>query len=253
MKDLKRQTVRWRTWLAWAGTTEELRGIGRVVERLYETIPAQDNYCSSSDSFFNRDKLKFETTVTHGDDPVAGNLDSVAGDLEGALAELDRRTATSVIFQITGLGADPLLRLKMNWLGMIHLTISSSDLGWAHQALGSVSEELDKGRPWWAWARSTWGRTLVVDVSALTVATSVLLLIASFVGSFAEYFWQPIVGFVAFVAVQVIGLSERVYRWLFPRVELITVDGQSTGSRRFVLAGSLVLSFVVGVIVNFVS
>lgn len=246
MNDLKRRTVRTRTWLAWAGTTEELCSIGQAVERLSDTATIRDTGGSSADSVFDGDKVTFETTVTHGDDSVTGRLDAV-------LSELDRRTATSITFRISPRIGDDRLWLDLNWLRnsfAVHLVISSPDFGWASQALGSLSEEIDKGRPRWAWVRSSWGKALVYEFTALMFGGGVWLLIAPFVDSI---WWRIIMVSILAIPAGVIAISDPIYRWLFPGVELIVPGGTSTGSRRIAYVGSLVLTVVVGVLVNFMT
>lgn len=245
MDDLKRRTVRRRTWLAWAGTIDELRSIGRTVERLYDTARTPDADGCSGDSLSNVDKLMFETTITHGDDSVTGNLNA-------AISELDRRTATSVTFRIYHRFSDERLRLEMKWLEFfyaVRLVISSPDPGWANQALGSVSEEVDKGRPRWAWTRSIWGRILVYIFSVSMVGVGASLLVEPFVSSL----WRTIIANVITFSLGAIFLPERIYSWLFPGVEIIAPGGTSTGSRRFIFVGSIVLTIALGVLVNFIT
>lgn len=215
------------------------------MERLYDTTTAQDPDGSAGDSAFDVDKLTFETTVTHGDDSVAGSLDA-------ALSELDSRTATSIIFRIKPRLGDERLRLELNLMRSffaIRLVISSPDPGWANQALGSVSEEIGKGRPWWAWVHSIWGRILLSEFSAVISAGGFSLLFAPFVGSL----WLTVIASALALAAILTINSNRVYTWLFPPVDLVVSGGRSTGSRRFLFLGSLALAVAVGVLVNFIS
>lgn len=247
MSDLESRTVRRRNWLAWAGTTDELRSIGRIVERLFDSITVPEGGGSPADSVFGVDKLTFETTVTHGDDAVWGGLDR-------ALSELDRRTVTSVSFRITTRIGEDRLRVELSWRDLyypVRLVISSPDPGWAKQAFTSISEEIDKGRPRWAWVCSGWGRSIVTTSSTITFATGVSLLVAPFVHS--PTFRLSIVIGIELVMLVLVGVSQRTYRWIFPAVELIVPGGTSTGSRRFAFIGSLALTVAVGILVNFIS
>ena len=241
VSELRRRTVRKRSWHAWTGTLDEVRGIGRVVEQLYDSTKDDDGSGRVDDAAFYVDKLICETTVWHGGDSVTGVLDS-------ALAELDRRTVTAVMFRVKPAYGDDRLCVELRWgqTPAIRLSISTPDPGWANQALAALSAEIDKGAPRWAWVQSSWGRTFVWVLASVAVLFPI-----EFISPVVTPFWIP--PLAALTMTLPLRFSDRMYAWLFPPIEIVGEGLRSTGSRRFVFAGSLLLTFAIGIMINLVT
>lgn len=270
--DLERSTDRERRWPAWAGTKDELKRIGHAVEEEVErhrsskfaehdaetskilSDPKLDGLHKEVEEKVRRrdrdalaERLSTEAKLVEGDN-------STKGDVEEVLQELDRRNIMSIRFSMKDYDERIDVELKKEgYESGAKLRVASKDRGWANQVFIRLSEEIEKGVPGWSWLRRQAGRGVIALLSTLTplIAINVALIPnLSKSGKEVLYALDPTPFIIGFI---LLTLSDRFHSWLFPRLEITSEGSPNTGSRRLAWAGGLVLTVVLGVIVNLIS
>jgi hypothetical protein len=130
-------------------------------------------------------------------------------------------------------------------LDPVTLAVKSGDQGWARQVLTSLSEEVEKGVPRWAWWRSPAGGAILGAITALIALAVTLLVVPASVGMP----FRLLVGLGMGVAAQVIVGRSKFINWFLPPLEVAS-QGGSSGGRRLAGLGLLLLSVPIGILVN---
>lgn len=195
-------------------------------------------------------ELSFQATV-------AEESEETTGDPEDMLQELDRRTLVELGFVGRFRYSSEKLEIafKQTRFGAaVRLHVRSDDVGWARATFSHLSDEIDKGRPWWSWVHSTRGSF------GLQVLTTLVFLLALLVALWPE---KPMTGtqwansiiclLVASFVLGAILTSNAVLFRLFPPFEITEGGTRSTGGGVLIYALTLVVSIVVSIWVNVVS
>ena len=278
MTTVKHRTARTRQWKAWSGTRQDIERIGRAARTLFDK--RADSYINAVRADLDEDlvgkvlenemdrvqsRMEFVATVTHGSDSSIGPLDDV-------LRELDRRSVSrmSIVGDVDGYGREQ-IKVEMIWSGDdsyarpgVTLEVNSYELGWANEAVATMSSEIDKGRPKWDVVHHIAARIALQTVLSSMILTIELWVILSLLGYGRDdklYFsspgnpllWMLLVCGTTAVLITVLFMRDKSYHWIFPPVE-IRGDGQdSTTIRRVALFVSPLVAFVLGLLVNVVS
>lgn len=129
----------------------------------------------------------------------------------------------------------------------ISLIVESSDVDWSSQVAGSLADELQKHKPWWAWCASRAGLRVASLSTGLLLAIVTLL-----IGDFLELPWRLATA-GAFGLATVFALKRsRVMERLFPVFEV--ANGPSIGSKTIVSFLTLgPVAVIIGLVVNRIS
>lgn len=135
-----------------------------------------------------RNEIRFDLTKKYDVQCQLITLDeAVTGPFEEIVGEFDYRTYQSLAVEFgQAYGSRDTVRLFIRprrgvWRGAasgvgVTLFVQSSDTGWTKQVLAQVSDELDHGRPSWAWLYTYWGGMIYVwaVMAALALAANSL-------------------------------------------------------------------------------
>ncbi|MFY1596177.1 hypothetical protein [Micromonospora sp. WMMD737] len=290
----KRTTFRQRSWGAWAGDLRELHALANILresirerqqtalKELEELIDSVGNEIEREPSDFKRNKLNqlrgSRERILSGKIEFFVRLDvedqheTVSGQAEEVLSELDRRSTKSVAMTASPyryLAGDIhdvelehestliegiYLRLggssRSNLLGA-EVRVSSPDTGWARSTFARIVDEIEKGVPRWARLR----RHFLLPAVFMTVALAILGFSVAY--SVKEY-WRDwpvlpvLAGFVGFMGFP-LAYGTKLFDWLFPPFEVTGEGSQPSGARRIAVIVSLMLSIPIGVFVNSIS
>lgn len=171
--------------------------------------------------------------------------------MEEICGDLDRRSFEKIRFEGRLRYGEENLVVEMVRHGefqpAVVLSINSSDHSWARQALAQMKEEIEKGVPWWRWLHYSPGFAFLIVFVMTTFGGATALILGRFLKP------QPLAYvslFAGFVGTMIIA---AFYQAIFPQLEIAGDDGKSSGTARIVSAVGLVVSIVVGVIVNRIS
>lgn len=250
-----RKTTLSRSWPTWCGEVADLRRLASIVSSLgaarckavISDDLAEDEWRLARWREFDPDAV---VTIVDGPDTASGAADNL-------FEEIDRRTIQKVIIRAEFPGTDERMEIRFDkdrafYGGAVELEVSSVTPGWARQCLAQLSDEIEKSVPRWAWFWTQAGMTfstLIVGVilvgipliiedryisnkSSLKVAVPLTIACA-----FAIFAWVPM-------------YSGRVWRWLFPRFEVIGEGGSSTGGRRFAALLTFALTTLAGLLIG---
>ena len=258
MTEVTRDVQRTRTWNAWSGDLAALMRVCALFEEIVlerraalltqfdkevGEAPDQDFTTMMARADIDRD-WRPQTTLT-------SNGESVKGPSSVVLREFDRRVTSSILLE----AGDQLTNsISVEFNGNNNskfgsrVSVRSPDRGWAQQAFVSLSEEVEKGVPWWRYLQSSNGGLIVGLVVFASTFSTVDLLVPS--GGPMTLYW--IIFIALLIGAYTVG-GARVRTFLFPRFEVIAEGTPSSGSRRILSFGGLLVAVIVGVIVNRIS
>ena len=250
-----RITKRERTWQTWTGSADQLKRIGKAMEKSvyvrrdaliadYNRAHPPPEPVDDKESIGHLKYLDRVREIQRGREQIQAecglrvsltehNRGEVSGPVEAVLAEFDRRTYRELtfegVFPYRSVGRDELvLQLHRSTPHRaVALTVASSDRGWAKQALAEISEEVDSDKKWW-------GRFRTPFIFAAFGAICVMLHITLYL-LFALLPWSELAraavasACVAALAIG-LGLSERMSQWIFPPLQGVT-DGERPQDR----------------------
>jgi hypothetical protein len=256
---VERTVTRKRKWNVWTGTTEELNRIAAEFEsqaraRRDAALAAFNADQDQEDVAIRLERWASKYTPTaevdYGSEVVKGSYDEV-------MESFDRRTYSEIRLAVDAdnpLGRDALKLDLGRYRGRdpqgpaygarfpsgVSLEIKSSDPNWALQAFAQLSNEIDKGQPWWRWIHTGAGVMFFYVALALALAVSLYPLFAQI---WTEYSPRQLTGLAVATGVLVFGICV-VFEFLpklLPPVEILAEGSTATGTR--------VIIFIVGVIV----
>lgn len=259
---IKRNTQLSREWNSWCGSIEDIRRLGKLADDLMsehkrdliakrkEELGIVDSDASGqSVDKYNKvqleeyeKRIQFSMIISH-----KGN--SVEGDIDDVLPELDRRRVTEIEFcgGTSRLVNDLKISFRWNWFQKpVALSISSSNTGWANQAFARLSDEIDAGRPKVRLIHHWLGGWLFGILSVLSMGYSTYLILDKMTGS-----WRG--GVVLLVAALTAGgvAAGLLSKKLFPALEIVADGTMGSSARRLVtIALSVLVAFIVGIVVN---
>ena len=260
--EVQHRTKKYNSWPAWSSELDDLRKLGARVEKLandrIEDFVAEYER-NATDKRSDSDKERTKRYIRNGLRVSAEFLDGddeVQGPIPDVLNELDRRTTRQLSFKVdashvpTMNGERIVLSFSRKKEGnSVELEVQSSDPGWARQALTILSEEVEKGVPKWARARTRAGQFLV----ALAVAVPTVIIAALLFPSHWPAWQRVLVGLIPATVVACITVMPEIISWLFPSFEITSDSGGSTGGRRIAAALALVASVPLGIVVNLIT
>jgi hypothetical protein len=188
----------------------------------------------------------YQLTVTGEDGD-----DTTKGDFETVLNEIDRRSVSSIKFEIGRYDDKIVLTFKRSgYEAGAKLAVSSPDLGWGKRSYVELTDEVAKGVPRYSWIHTTPGRGITGLASSLLIVLTVVLLVLPAVTSKDRPGVWIIGAFSTLWVFMGLTITGRIFEWLAPHFELIGADVQPTGSRRIWAIIGLIGAVIIGIIVN---
>lgn len=174
------------------------------------------------------------------------------------LDELDHRSVVRIEFagQFPYASKDELtvqFGTKYAFDGSIQLKVASNDPTWARSTFGQLADDIGKGVPWWASVRNKGHVLGVWLVLCELLALAIFLVLSPHIPPGERLnAYQSLATLAGIVALGIF-MSGSLTDWLFPHLEITRPGGQSSGSRRLAVIGSVLISVVVGIFVNMIS
>jgi hypothetical protein len=126
----------------------------------------------------------------------------------------------------------------------VQINVQSSDLRWTRLTLAELSEEIEKGVPWWAWLRSTIG----VLLTSAVAFSGAIVAIWQLIGENRQENLIWLTTFLMTPMALLVGLAGKW--WLLPAFEVTPVDGGTSGGKRIAYWAAILLSVPIGIAVN---
>ncbi|MEU8371984.1 hypothetical protein AB0C22_02545 [Micromonospora sp. NPDC048894] len=237
-----------RSWPAWQGDAEQFQRLAAALKQV-EQERLEKRLTSSEDA------IESEVFMS-----VRERIDNYGGPLDAIIKQFDRRTALGVTFRVK-VGIEDSIELDLagrEFFPEVELHVRSTDLDFTRTTYARLSDEIDKGIPWWGKVSP-----ILRNILALTTATTLLVATVSLIAYRSKEFHLSDLGRVAFAASfsaalatfggMVTGIARRgPMEWFFPQFE-VTGDGVSSATRRVTTIVLLVLSIPIGILVNVIS
>ncbi|MEV4411397.1 hypothetical protein [Catellatospora sp. NPDC049609] len=261
----ERVTERVREWHAWAGDLDDLSRLGSEVEALYkklcdiaaadleETLAALPEPRNGDEGAFRRrilrEQMRFRMTAADGHDRVSGEINEVR-------REMDRRTTTEVLFEAElNYGKDSLsvtLRRNRNPYASqaVRLHVRSHNSGWAREAFAHLSDQVQRGIPWWHKVHSTTGAAIFAGLNYAVIFCTLALL---FWPMIKRENYSILISLATLLIFAIAGIAGRLRLWVFPTFEITGSEGIPKGNRVAPYLLTLAASIVIGIIVNRIS
>jgi len=245
-----------REWGAWQGDLDQFKRLSYLLEELCRDRQEANRVPTSS-----QDTDESMTGHEHtGDEPVLIlSVTEKDGEFEGGLQtileQFDRRTAKGVQFS-SNIGSTESIELELGGHRRnpeIVLSVRSTDAAAGRAAFARISDEVDRGVPWWA-RGPAWLRILV---SAMIASFVIWLSVGLRLNTDNRLTFDWVSAFqVMPITVLTIALFTmpgfKAMDYFFPKFE-VTGDGVSTTSRRMLGLLGLVTTIPIAVFVNYIT
>jgi ATP-dependent protease HslVU (ClpYQ) peptidase subunit len=250
------------TWHAWTGTIGDLRNIN---ERFEELVQSRNDEILRSVPDDKREDLKDDLSMTPAATLETLSGETVWGDFESVIDELDPRTWSSFLLGAVrnySTSSDQLL-LKFrrkpdqdpfedSWV--VHLSVKSYDPGWAATSISRLSELVELGKPKWAWLHKGFMPALVFLISLTILAWCVVRVINIDLLDMRSFFGVPfrtaalLTGVIAVVVIVVV--SKKLVYLLVPPAEIRYDQSSPSSGSRFIasLVGLLVIPLILAIV-----
>jgi hypothetical protein len=251
MADLRRKTQKGRFWEAWAGDLDDLRRVTRVADDLAKLRRKELDDSKPNRGWPEADTSHIALTIVDGPDEVTGSPEAV-------FDEIDRRTVYKVRLQTSWPAYEEklLIEFERERHGGIRLSVASESAAWARTAFAQLSDEIEKSVPKWAFLRSEKGLNrmsyLVSFAVALPIEIWVLNLPLRESKQIVGAIFAPLIMSLMFVGWP-LRFADKLHDWLFPRFEIFSQGGSSTGGRRLAALALLLASIPIGILVNWIT
>ena len=272
---VERSTVRERQWQAWAGTVGDLSRLGDAIAQMVELRrnAALQEFDEETKRLNNEEgswldwnaERKADRDILERDvvrSTASEGTDKASGSMEDILPEIDRRTTDTVSFEyrspslrLASRSGDT-LRVRLSRSGHrpgVTLEVVSSNQGWAKQTAVHLDEEIEKGKPGWAWVHTPIGIAALFAAVFLVVAITVTLILWPHIGGKYAGTISVLLGSAIGCPIGTACISAKPREWFFPRFEIYGESGASSGYRRAGYLVGLVSALVIGIVVNLIS
>lgn len=261
--EVRRSTSEFRRWTTWVGSLSELERVQNLMQKLAQQrsdaelaqLPLLDPPDPDSKDWLKKREYEeraekraelerryiVETRLTTGNQTIEGIFQDIA-------AEFDYRTFTKlelylpIHYSVTD-KMTVVYQPRRNALGSkpisgVSLWLESKSIGWEKQAMAQISEELDAGRPSWAWLTTWWGTSL----SCFFVAASFGLLASAISAKSGHTSSGSLIGMITYGAVLLFALfSGWPLGSLFPPVEIHREGVQPKSTRAIAFIFSVIV------------
>lgn len=248
-----------RTWYAWSGDINDVGRLARLFEQEAEELEQSTRGPGSRKV---NDSALSLTIMEKGEE--------TSGSIKKMLEQIDRRTVQGLEFQYTAGDFDTRILVTLRNGGAffypdaVKLEVESSDSRLGKLIFVRLSDEIEKGVPWWSRVHTVGGRLvasacifMILGVAALLARPPFDKFVAVFTGPDHKPTTAEVAAFLTSILLLLLfagiiaGVS--IYPIFFPKFEITGDHGGPSGSRRLVAIVALLATIPVGIFVNWIS